>query len=138
MVTHCCPATGRLSSGAPQSWATSSHPLTAPAARGTGPHSGPATPRAGAASSAARGRSRVRGRGRPPAALARRPPADTAPGFPRRSQVRPGTRARYAASILAFATAMGVVTDCWVNEDLPLVATLLEEYFEQLFLGAGS
>ncbi|CAK0882192.1 unnamed protein product [Prorocentrum cordatum] len=40
--------------------------------------------------------------------------------------------------ILAFATALCVVTDCWVNKDLPLVDTLLEECFEQLFLGAGS
>ncbi|CAK0837949.1 unnamed protein product, partial [Prorocentrum cordatum] len=52
--------------------------------------------------------------------------------------VRPATQARYAASVLAFAAAMGVVADCWVSKDLPLVDALLVEYFEQLFLGAGS
>ncbi|CAK0845014.1 unnamed protein product [Prorocentrum cordatum] len=65
-------------------------------------------------------------------------PADSSPGFLRRSQVRPATQARYLASVAVFATAMGVVADRWVSNDLPLVDTLLEEYFEQLYVDGGS
>ncbi|CAK0881882.1 unnamed protein product [Prorocentrum cordatum] len=43
-----------------------------------------------------------------------------------------------AASVLAFAAAMGVGADCWVRRDLPLIDSLLEEYFEMLFLDGGS
>ncbi|CAK0895895.1 unnamed protein product [Prorocentrum cordatum] len=64
-------------------------------------------------------------------------PADSSPGFLRRSQVRPATQARYLASVVVFATAMGVVADRWVSKDLPLVDTLLVEYFEQLYVDGG-
>ncbi|CAK0844871.1 unnamed protein product [Prorocentrum cordatum] len=67
-----------------------------------------------------------------------RVPADSSPGFLRRSQVRPATQARYLASVVVFAAAMGVVADRWVSKDLPLVDTLLEEYFEQLYVDGGS